>query len=93
MKRWEWRGLVAGAAALATVAAFGAGCSSNPPCETDLAAVEAARKSAADAEARLAELERQKRELEEQLAAENVRRADLERRKAELEAKIAEMSK
>ena len=70
-----------------------AGCSSNPPCETDLAAVEASRQAAVAAEAKLAEAQRTKQQLEEEIAAEEARKAQLESRKAELEAKIAEMSK
>jgi septal ring factor EnvC (AmiA/AmiB activator) len=75
------------------VATILAGCSSNPPCQTDLAAVEAARQAAVAAEAKLAEAERTKQQLEEEIAAEQARKAELEQRKAELEAQIAEMSK
>ncbi len=76
------------AAAAATIA----GCSSNPPCDTDLAAVETARQTAAAAETKLAESERTKQQLEQDIAAEEARKAQLEARKAELEAKIRELS-
>jgi len=79
--------------ALFVAAILGSGCGSNPPCETDLAAVDAARKSAADAQARLDDLKRQKEQLEAQLAQEKTRNEELAKRKAELEAKIAELSK
>ena len=91
MKRGVVRGIaVTVAAALAAVMI---GCSSNPPCETNLAAVEEARQAAVAAEAKIAEAERTKRDLEEQLAAEEARRVELERRKAELEAQVQELSK
>lgn len=85
---------VAVTAAFAALTMFGAGCGGpNPPCETDIAAVDAARKAASDAEARLAELESRQQALEEQIAAEETRRDELEQRKVELEAKGAEISK
>jgi septal ring factor EnvC (AmiA/AmiB activator) len=86
------RTLVA-AATLGAIAIFGAGCGSNPPCETNLAAVDAARKSAADAETRLAQLKQQKQQLEQQIVQEKSRQDELAKQKAELEAKIAELSK
>ncbi|MFN8177427.1 MAG: hypothetical protein U0167_05845 [bacterium] len=88
----RWKAIVVAAAALG-MAMLGTGCGSNPPCETDLAAVDAARKAAADAEARLEDLKKQKQELEQQLAQEKSRSDELARKKAELEAKIAELSK
>jgi hypothetical protein len=81
------------ALAAAWAIALGAGCSSNPPCEADLAAVDSARRAAAEAEAKLAAAQREKQELQEQIAAETARRTELEQRKLELEAKIAELSK
>ena len=81
-------------AVVAALAAVVAGCGgTNPPCATDIAAVDTARKSAADAEARLAELEHQSQQLEAAIAAEETRGAELEKQKAELEAKLAERSK
>jgi hypothetical protein len=75
------------------VAVVFAGCSSNPPCLTDLAAVESARLAAVAAETKLADAERTKRQLEADIAAEEARKAELEQRKAELQAKLGEMSK
>ncbi len=86
------RGIVA--CACAGLVAFATGCGGTPPpCQTDLAAVDSARKAAAEAEAKLAAAERERQELEEAIATETARKAELERRKAELEAQIAEMSK
>jgi hypothetical protein len=77
----KWIAIVAAAGGVAT-----AGCgSTNPPCPTDLAEVEAARKEAQSAEQRVAELNSRKEQLESQIAAEDARRAELERRKAELQ--------
>lgn len=78
-------------ALVACAAMWSAGCSSNPPCETDLAAVDAARSAAKAADAKMLEAESQKEQLERQLAAEQLRRTELERQKAELEALIAEL--
>jgi septal ring factor EnvC (AmiA/AmiB activator) len=81
---------------LAAAAAFilaSAGCSSNPPCETDLALVDAARSAATASETKLADAKRQQAELEKQVEAETARKAELERKKAELQAKIAELQK
>jgi uncharacterized protein HemX len=75
----------------AGVAVWSAGCSSNPPCETDLAAVDAARSSAKAADAKMQEAKSQKDQLERQLAAEKARKAELEKQKAELEKQIAEL--
>ena len=87
------RSLLMTAVVVALVAVV-TGCGgSNPPCETDIAAVDAARKTAADAEARLAELQRQTQQLEESIAAEQARQDALASQKAELEAKIAEKAK
>jgi hypothetical protein len=79
--------------AAAVLAAATSGCGSIPPCETDIAAVEAARGVAAAAEAKVAEAEKTKLELEEELAAEEARRAELEGRKADLEARLQELTK
>ncbi len=89
-------GLRKGIVALAGagIMTFAAGCGGTPPpCQTDLAAVDSARKAAAEAEAKLAAAERERQQLEEAIAAETARKAELEARKAELEAKIAEYSK
>ena len=86
-------GIALAIAGFAAVVVLGAGCSSNPPCETNIAAVDTARQAAAAAEAKLADAERQKQVLQEQLEAETARKAELAARKAELEAKIAELSK
>jgi hypothetical protein len=81
------------AALLAATACLlvGAGCGSNPPCDTDLAAVDAARSTAKAADAKLEEAKRQQSDLQKQLDAEKKRKADLEARKAELEKQIAAM--
>lgn len=73
------------------VALWSAGCSSNPPCETDLAGVDAARSTAKAADAKMQEAKSQQEQLERQLAAEKARTAELERQKAELEQQIAEL--
>jgi len=75
----------------ACVVVWSAGCSSNPPCETDLAGVDAARSSAKAADAKMQEANSQKEQLERQLAAEKARTAELEKQKAELEQQIAEL--
>jgi hypothetical protein len=82
------------ALSLAAVAAFalvGAGCGSNPPCEVDIATVDAARSAATTSEMKLEEAQRKQAELERQVEAEAARQAELVKRKAELEAKIAEL--
>jgi septal ring factor EnvC (AmiA/AmiB activator) len=78
-------------ATVALLAAAGAGCGSNPPCETDISAVDAARTEAQSAESRLEEARRQKAQLEQQLATEQSRKAELERKLAELKAEIAKL--
>jgi len=82
---------LAPAVALAVLVAVGAGCGSNPPCDTDIAAVDAARSAAATAEDKLEDAKSQKTQLENQISAETDRKAELEAKKAELEAKIAEL--
>ena len=77
--------------AVALLTAVSVGCSSNPPCETDLSAVDAARSDAGSAESRLEEATRQKSQLERQLADETARKAELEAKIAELNAQIAEL--
>jgi uncharacterized protein YlxW (UPF0749 family) len=69
----------------------GAGCGSNPPCQTDIAAVDAARGAAQTAEAKLEEAKRRQADLQNQIQAEQARQQELKQRKAELEAKIAEL--
>jgi hypothetical protein len=77
--------------AIAVLVAVGAGCSSNPPCETDLSAVDGARSAAEAADMKLDEAKAQKDRLEQQIADEKARQEELEARKAELEAEIAEL--
>jgi sRNA-binding protein len=69
----------------------GLGCGSNPPCDTDISAVDAARSRAQKAQARLEEAKAQKEQLQRELAEAKARREKLEKRKAELEAKIREL--
>ena len=82
-----------GAVAAVVLVTMSAGCGSAPPCETDLTAVDAARLEAQAAEQKLATAEREKKQLQEALAAEQARKAELEQRAAELEARISELSK
>jgi cell division protein FtsB len=66
-----------------------AGCgSTNPPCPIDLTDVDAARRTAADAERQLEALNARRDRLEGEVAAADGERAELERRKAALEAEI-----
>ena len=51
----------------ASLAAFVLGCGSNPPCEIDISAVDAARSDAKAAEAALDEAESQKAQLQQQI--------------------------
>ena len=82
------------AAALLALAAVAAGCGgANPPCQTDIAAVDTARKSAMDADAQRADLERQRAQAQQEIAAEEARQSELAQHKAELEAKLAETAK
>jgi len=57
------------ALAIAALATVGTGCSSNPPCETDIAAVEAARQAAEAAEAKYQAAQREKQQREQDPAA------------------------
>ena len=68
-----------------------AGCGSNPPCETDLAAVDAARSRAQAADKKLEDAKAQKTELEQQVAAEKARMESLTEKKDELQTKIKEL--
>ncbi|GJM43666.1 MAG: hypothetical protein DHS20C21_05080 [Gemmatimonadota bacterium] len=79
--------------AASTFALTSAGCGSNPPCETDLAAVDAARGAAKTAESKLTAAKTQQADLQTQIDAEKAKQAELAARKAELEAKIAELQK
>ena len=81
------------AIAILGIAVAGVGCSSNPPCATDLSVVDGARESASAAESKLEEAKAQKSRLEKQLAEETSRKGSLESRIAELEAKIAELER
>jgi outer membrane murein-binding lipoprotein Lpp len=86
-KRSKWTAVLAMIGCLAV-----AGCgSTNPPCDTDLAEVDAARSAAQSTESQLAALQKERDALEAQIAKEEQRRAELEQRKKELEAKIAEL--
>ena len=76
--------------AAGSLAAGGCG-STNPPCEVNVATVEAARTAADSADARLAALQSQRDRLEAQVAANETERAALEAKIAELEAAIAEL--
>ena len=67
------------------------GCGSNPPCETDLSAVDAARSLAGDAETQLDDAQDQKTTLEKQVADEAAKKADLEKRKQDLMTQIEEL--
>jgi hypothetical protein len=71
--------------------AAAAGCGSNPPCETDLAAVDAARSRAQAADQKLEDAKAQLKELEQQVAAEEARKASLAEKKQELKEKIEEL--
>lgn len=71
--------------------ATAAGCGSNPPCETDLAAVDAARSRAQAAERKLEDAKGQMKELEKQIAAEKARKESLAEKKDELKEKIKEL--
>ncbi|MEZ5063917.1 MAG: hypothetical protein R3B81_04240 [bacterium] len=82
---------VAGVATGALLMLAATGCGSNPPCETDLAAVDAARSAAKAAEMQLEDAKSQKAQLEQQIAAERARSGELEKQKAELEAQIREL--
>ncbi|MBZ0268976.1 hypothetical protein K8I85_12525 [bacterium] len=82
------------ALSLAAVAAFalvGGGCGSNPPCEVDIATVDAARSAASSSGMKLEEAQRKQAELERQVEAEAARQAELVKRKTELETKIEEL--
>jgi septal ring factor EnvC (AmiA/AmiB activator) len=79
--------------AVVALAAVGAGCGSNPPCETDLSQVDKARSEAKAAEMKLEEAQSQKAQLERQIADEKARHGELEAKKAELEAKIEELGR
>lgn len=76
--------------AAGSLAAGGCG-STNPPCDVNIATVEAARTAAESADARLAALQSQRDRLDAQIAANDSERAALEAKKAELEAAIAEL--
>lgn len=71
--------------------AAAAGCGSNPPCETDLAAVDAARSQAQAAQKKLKDAKAQKTELEKKIAAEEARKESLAQKKDELQKKIKEL--
>jgi hypothetical protein len=71
--------------------AAAAGCGSNPPCETDLAAVDAARSQAQAAEKKLQDAKDQKKELEQKIAAEKARKESLAKQKDDLQKKIKEL--
>jgi septal ring factor EnvC (AmiA/AmiB activator) len=79
------------AAVAASLAAFATGCGSNPPCEIDISAVDAARSEAKAAETALEEAESQKAQLQRQIDKENARKQELENRKRELLAAIEEL--
>jgi uncharacterized protein YdaU (DUF1376 family) len=85
--RWKAASFLVSAA----FAIAGAGCGSNPPCQTDIATVDAARSAAKSAEAKLEEAKQHQADLQRQIQAEQARQKDLEQRKAELEAKISEL--
>ena len=68
-----------------------AGCSSNPPCETDLAVVDQARSSAKVAEDKLDTAQQEQAQLQQQLDAEKARQAELEQKKAQLLDRLAEL--
>ncbi|HMB71615.1 MAG TPA: hypothetical protein VKU85_20055 [bacterium] len=68
-----------------------AGCSSNPPCETDLAAVDQARAAAKAAEDKLQSAQQQQTDLQQKIQQEEARQASLEERKAELMKQIADL--
>ena len=67
------------------------GCGSNPPCETDLSAVDAARSQAGSAEQALEDAQSQKAQLEQQVADEAARKEELEQRKQDLMDQIKEL--
>ena len=87
-KAWKTLGLLIAAVSYAVV---GAGCSSNPPCDVDLATVDSARSAAKAAEAKLEDVEAQKARLESQIQQEKARKAELENRKQELLDEIKEL--
>ena len=78
--------LAAGALAVTAV-----GCGSNPPCETDLSAVDAARSQAGAAEQQLENVQSQKTQLEQQVADEAAKKDQLEERKQDLLDQIKEL--
>ena len=77
--------------ALVAFALAAAGCGSNPPCQTDIATVDAARSAATASEADLEEAQRRQAELARQADEELARQQELVRRKVELQAQIDEL--
>ncbi|MGH2570125.1 MAG: hypothetical protein ACRDGR_02790 [bacterium] len=79
---------IAAAALVGALVAIVTGCGSNPPCEIDISAVDAARSQAKAAESAIEEAESQKAQLERQIQEEQVRKQELEARKQELQAQL-----
>ncbi|MDP6461102.1 MAG: hypothetical protein QF819_00580 [Gemmatimonadota bacterium] len=67
------------------------GCGSNPPCETDISAVDAAASQAANAQSRLDELNAQRTDLEGRVVAEKKKARSLAEQKAMIETELKKL--